>query len=85
VIGFLRDKNQEVPVENGFVGFDAYQYVLDEGLTLVILATPPSSALNISQQPFRQRSTYSLKSRYVLTPLAPDQLWQQQRKPKEWD
>ena len=37
----LKEKNQEVPVENCFVGFDAYQKVLDAGVDIVILATPP--------------------------------------------
>jgi myo-inositol 2-dehydrogenase/D-chiro-inositol 1-dehydrogenase len=37
----LKEKNQEVPVENCFVGFDAYQKVLDSGVDIVILATPP--------------------------------------------
>jgi predicted dehydrogenase len=37
----LKEKNQEVPLENCFVGFDAYQKVLDSGVDIVILATPP--------------------------------------------
>ncbi|HLP73265.1 MAG TPA: Gfo/Idh/MocA family oxidoreductase [Bacteroidales bacterium] len=37
----LKEKGQEVPVEKCFVGFDAYQKVLDAGVDLVILATPP--------------------------------------------
>jgi predicted dehydrogenase len=37
----LKEKGQEVPVENCFVGFDAYQKVLDAGVDIVILATPP--------------------------------------------
>ncbi len=36
-----KQKGQEVPVEKCFVGFDAYQKVLDAGVDLVILATPP--------------------------------------------
>ncbi len=36
-----KEKGQDVPVENCFVGFDAYQKVLDAGVDLVILATPP--------------------------------------------
>ncbi len=35
------EKNVEVPDENCFVGFDAYEKVLDSGVDLVILATPP--------------------------------------------
>lgn len=37
----LKDKGQEVPVENCFVGFDAYQKVIEAGVDIVILATPP--------------------------------------------
>ena len=37
----LKQKNQEVPIENCFVGFDAFQKVLDSGVDIVILATPP--------------------------------------------
>jgi predicted dehydrogenase len=36
-----KEKGQDVPVENCFVGFDAYQKVLDSGVDIVILATPP--------------------------------------------
>jgi len=37
----LKQKNQDVPLENCFVGFDAYQKVIDSGVDIVILATPP--------------------------------------------
>jgi myo-inositol 2-dehydrogenase / D-chiro-inositol 1-dehydrogenase len=37
----LKEKGQEVPLEKCFVGFDAYQKVIDAGVDLVILATPP--------------------------------------------
>ncbi len=37
----LKEKGQEVPIENCFVGFDAYQKVIDAGVDIVILATPP--------------------------------------------
>jgi len=37
----LQEKGQEVPAENCFVGFDAYQKVIDSGVDIVILATPP--------------------------------------------
>jgi myo-inositol 2-dehydrogenase / D-chiro-inositol 1-dehydrogenase len=36
-----KDKGQEVPPENCFVGFDAFQKVIDSGIDIVILATPP--------------------------------------------
>ncbi|SHF47385.1 Predicted dehydrogenase [Mariniphaga anaerophila] len=35
------EKNMEVPDENCFVGFDAFEKVLDAGVDIVILATPP--------------------------------------------
>jgi len=35
------EKNIDVPVENCFVGFDAYQKVIDSGVDIIILATPP--------------------------------------------
>jgi predicted dehydrogenase len=37
----LKKKGQEVPVDKCFVGFDAFQKVLDAGIDIVILATPP--------------------------------------------
>jgi predicted dehydrogenase len=39
--GILKQKQQEVPIENCFVGFDAYQKVIDSGVDIIILATPP--------------------------------------------
>lgn len=35
------EKGVEVPVENCFVGFDAFQKVIDAGVDIIILATPP--------------------------------------------
>jgi myo-inositol 2-dehydrogenase / D-chiro-inositol 1-dehydrogenase len=37
-----KDKGQDIADENCFVGFDAYQKVIDSGVDVVILATPPS-------------------------------------------
>ncbi|HRW85414.1 MAG TPA: Gfo/Idh/MocA family oxidoreductase [Bacteroidales bacterium] len=37
----IAKNGQEVPEENCFVGFDAYQKVIDSGVDIVILATPP--------------------------------------------
>lgn len=38
----LKEKHgQEVPEENCFIGFDAYKKVIDSGIDLVILTTPP--------------------------------------------
>jgi len=36
-----KQKGQDVPLDKCFVGFDAYQKVIDSGVDLVILATPP--------------------------------------------
>lgn len=37
----LKEKGQEVALDKCFVGFDAYQKVIDSGVDIVILATPP--------------------------------------------
>jgi myo-inositol 2-dehydrogenase / D-chiro-inositol 1-dehydrogenase len=37
----LKQHGQEVPEENCFVGFDAYQKVIDAGVDIIITATPP--------------------------------------------
>jgi len=34
-------KNVEIPDENCFIGFDAYQKLIDSGVDIVMLATPP--------------------------------------------
>lgn len=44
------DKGVEVADENCFVGFDAFEKVIDSGVDVVILATPRSSDLNILRQ-----------------------------------
>ena len=36
-----KEHGQEVPAENCFTGFDAYQKVIDSGVDMVIVATPP--------------------------------------------
>ena len=38
----IKRHKQEVPLDKCFVGFDAYQKVIDAGVDIVILATPPS-------------------------------------------
>ena len=38
----LKAKGMEVPANKCFVGFDAFQKVIDSGVDIVILATPPS-------------------------------------------
>lgn len=37
----LNEKKQEIPDEKCFIGFDAYQRVIDSGVDVVLLATPP--------------------------------------------
>ncbi|MFV0417705.1 MAG: Gfo/Idh/MocA family protein [Dysgonomonas sp.] len=37
----LKDKGQDIPDENCFIGFDAYQKVIDSGVDVVLLCTPP--------------------------------------------
>lgn len=37
----LKDKGQHIPDENCFLGFDAYQKVIDSGVDVVLLCTPP--------------------------------------------
>jgi predicted dehydrogenase len=37
----LEEHKQDVPIENCFVGFDGYQKVIDAGVDIIILATPP--------------------------------------------
>uniref|UniRef100_UPI0032167D86 Gfo/Idh/MocA family protein n=1 Tax=uncultured Draconibacterium sp. TaxID=1573823 RepID=UPI0032167D86 len=36
-----KQAGEEVPAENCFIGFDAYEKVIDSGVDVVILATPP--------------------------------------------
>lgn len=36
-----KEKNVEIPDENCFVGFDSYEKVLDSGIDVVLLCTPP--------------------------------------------
>ena len=37
----LKQHKQEVPLDKCFVGFDAYQKVIDAGVDVILLATPP--------------------------------------------
>lgn len=36
-----KEKNVEIPDENCFIGFDSYEKVLDSGIDVVLLCTPP--------------------------------------------
>ena len=38
----LKERNQVVPDENCFIGFDAYKKVIDSGVDMVICTTPPN-------------------------------------------
>lgn len=37
----LKDRGQDIPDSNCFIGFDAYQKVIDSGVDVVLLCTPP--------------------------------------------
>ncbi|MDR2038599.1 MAG: Gfo/Idh/MocA family oxidoreductase [Bacteroidales bacterium] len=37
----LKEKGQDIPDSNCFIGFDAYQKVIDSGVDVVLLCTPP--------------------------------------------
>jgi len=37
----LKEKNNEVADENCFIGFDAYEKLIDSGVDVVLIATPP--------------------------------------------
>jgi myo-inositol 2-dehydrogenase / D-chiro-inositol 1-dehydrogenase len=37
----IKEKKMEVPADKCFVGFDAYQKVIESGVDIIILATPP--------------------------------------------
>ena len=37
----LKSKGQNIPDENCFIGFDAYEKVIDSGVDVVLLCTPP--------------------------------------------
>ena len=37
----LQEKGQNIPDDNCFIGFDAYQKVIDSGVDVVLLCTPP--------------------------------------------
>ena len=39
--GILKEKGQNIPDDKCFLGFDAYQKVIDSGVDVVLLCTPP--------------------------------------------
>ena len=67
--GALKDRADRVEVDDDhkFVGFDAYQQVINSDVDLVILATPPASARFISKPPLPPASTSSWRNRSRLT------------------
>ena len=64
----LKEKyNQEVPAENCFVGFDAYKQVIDSGVDMVILTTPP-----VFRPVHFQYATQKGKHSFLEKPIAVD-------------
>ena len=59
--------NQDVPAENCFVGFDSYKKVIDAGVDMVILTTPP----NFRPEHF-QYATQKGKHSFLEKPIAVD-------------
>ena len=49
----------DVPESRQFVGLDAYQKVIDSGVDVVLLTTPPRSAPFISKQPSQRANIVS--------------------------
>ena len=83
--GFLKEKGQEVPPEKCFVGFDAYQKVIDSGVDIILDATPPYfRPLHLGGCNSGQENMLLSKNRSVLTRLVPGQSWQRPGKPKVW-
>lgn len=58
---------QEVPAENCFVGFDAYKKVIDSGIDMVILTTPP-----VFRPQHFQYATQKGKHSFLEKPIAVD-------------
>ena len=92
----LKDKlkeqrNQVVPDENCFVGFDAYKKVIDSGVDMVVVATPPVfrpthfQYAPISSMPPRRVSTLSLRSLSLSTLRATASSWPPPSRPRPRD
>lgn len=62
-----RDWQQEVPEESCFLGFDAYQKVIDAGVDMVIIATPP-----VFRPTHFQYATEKGKHSFLEKPIAVD-------------
>ena len=76
------ETGQEVPAENCFLGFDAYEKVLDSGVDIVILATPPK----FRPQPIRSgckstQTRYLWRNLLLLILLEFARFWPQQKWP----
>ena len=59
--------NQEVPSENCFVGFESYKQVIDAGIDMVILTTPP-----VFRPQHFQYATQKNKHSFMEKPIAVD-------------
>ena len=72
----------DVPAERQFVGFDAYQKVIEAGVDLVLLSTPPAFPARCNTRPrSRRASTSSWRSPVASTPPAIACWWPPTRKP----
>ena len=60
----------DVPPERMFIGFDAFQKVIDAGPDIVFLTTPPAFRPASMPRPSRPAGTCSWKSRSASTPQA---------------
>ncbi len=75
--GILKEKGQEVPEEKCFVGFDAYQKVIDSGVDIILTSYTsilPSGAF--WQLLLQHANIFLLKNRFALILLVQGQLWQ---------
>ena len=58
----MKAKGQEVPLENCFTGFDAYQKVIDSGVDIILDCTPPYFRPNILQLLLRPGNIFLQKN-----------------------
>ena len=71
--------------ENCFVGFDAFQKVIDSGVDMVIWLPRPISDLNILPLQWKPANMFLWKNRFVLILLVPGRLLPRPGKPRDWD
>ena len=60
-----KEKNIDIPADKRFVGLDAYKQVIDSGVDVVIIATPPYSVRFISNMRLKKANIHSWKNRFV--------------------